>query len=157
MAAFSTLIAVGGLALGAIGAGVQYAGQRAQSRAIRRENRVRQQAAELEARRERRKAVRQMMLARAQSLATGAGQGLGFGSSAFPGALASATTTGQQNVVNTNQNLEIGGRINSAQNAQANAQTLSSLGGGIQSIGGSLYSGSETLGRVSNYYTGRQY
>lgn len=156
MAAFSSLIALGGLALSAAGAGIQYAGQRAQASAIKAENRARKQAAELEARRERRKAIRQMMLSSAQSTATGLGQGMGFGSSAMPGALASATTTAQQSVLNTNQNLQTGNEINSAQTRYANGGSLTSLGGGITSIGGSIYSGSDTLGRLANYYTGRQ-
>ena len=153
----ATAIALGGLIVAGVGAGVSYMGQQAQAKAAEAEDKARQQAAELESRRERRKAVRQMMLARAESMAIGLGQGFGFGSSAFNGALASATTTGQQNVLNTNQNLEIGGRIRSAQNEQANAQTLTSLGGGIQSIGGSIYNASESLGRVANNYTGSQY
>ena len=60
-----------GLALGAVGAGVSYMGAQAQAKAVKKENRARQQAAELEARRERRKAIRQMALSRAQSMSQG--------------------------------------------------------------------------------------
>lgn len=148
-------IAIGGLALGAVGAGIQYKGQKAQAKAIKQENKARQMAAELEARRERRKAIRQMLISQAQSQATGFDQGM-FGST-IPGALASAQQTTGNSILNTNQNLAVGGRINAAQTAQANAGTLTSLGGGIQSIGASLYTGSETLGRVADYYTNRQY
>lgn len=152
MAFAAPLIGLAGLAVSAVGVGVQYMGQKAQSRAIKRENAARKLAADLEARRNRRKALRESFLSRAMATAQGMNQGM-FGSSIF-GAQAGISNTAARTTTNINQNQEIGGMINSAQTAQANAQTMTALGGGITSLGGSIYSGSESLGRLTNFYTG---
>ena len=141
-----------GLAVSAVGGYMQYKGQQQQAKAIKKENAARQQAANLEAMRNRRKAIREAFLARAMSTAQGAGQGM-FGSSMF-GAEAGILNTAQRTLTNTNQNQEIGGMINKAQNQYADGGTLASLGGGVASIGSALYAGDDSLGRLTNYFTG---
>ena len=75
-----------------------------------------------------------------------------FGS-AIAGAEASITNTAARTTRNINQNQQTGNAINSAQNRYAAGGTLTALGGGIAQIGGSLYSGSETLGDLYTQYT----
>ena len=152
MAFLAPLAPFVGLALGAVGIGVQYKAAKDQAKAIKKENKARELAAMIEARRNRRKAIREAWLARSMSAAQGAGQGM-FGSS-MAGAEAGITNTAQRTLTNTNQNVEIGGRINQAQTQQADAATLSSLGSGVSSIGGSIYNASDSLGRLKDYYTG---
>ena len=152
MAFAAPLIAIAGLAVSAGGAYMQYKGQKAQSSAIKAENRARKLASDLESRRNRRKALRESFLSRAMATSQGMNQGM-FGSAIF-GAQAGISNTAARTTTNINQNQEIGGMINTAQTAQANAQSMTALGGGITSLGGSIYYGSEQLGRLTNYYTG---
>ena len=155
MVAFSSIAAVAGLAIGAFGAYQQYSGAKAQASAVKKENLARKQAADLQSRRNRRQSIREALLAGAQSQSAGSFQGM-FGS-VMSGANAGIQNTSARSQVNENQNQQIGAQINAAQTQYANAGTQMALGQGVQSIGGSIYNGSDSLGRVFNYATNNRY
>lgn len=73
---------------------------------------IRQQAAELDATRQRREAVRQGIVARAQSLTNATNQGAGSpGSTAIKQGAGSVTNATNTNILGINQNLDIGNQL----------------------------------------------
>lgn len=170
MAALSTLILAGGLAISAAGAAVQYSGQQkaikaqteaanlqlAQQQAIEAQRR---RQMELEAARQRRNTVRQALAARSQAMALAANRGVGSGSSAIGGVEGSISGRVGNNELAINQNQEIGGAIfdinaqyassiaNSYRSA-ASGQSTAALGQGFMSIGGALMKNNVTLAKI---------
>ncbi len=172
MAALTTALLLGGLAISAAGAATQYVGQQkaakaqadaanaqlAQQQAIEAQRRKQM---ELEAARLKRNTVRQALAARSQALALANNRGAGS-SSALAGAEASISGRLGSNELAINQNAEIGGAIFDI-NAQyasqiagdyrsaASGNSLASLGQGFQSIGGALMKNDVLLSKVGNY------
>lgn len=115
---------------------------------------VREQSAELDARRRRREIIRQGIIARSQALATGTSQGAQFGS-AMPGAM--GQITGQQNwsLQGVDQSLAFGKEIFASnrnilahRKTEAAAGANMALGQGISSFGGKMSSSAVSFGNV---------
>ena len=122
--------AVGGL----IGTGLQFLGQQKAAAAQRKQNRIRQQQANLEAARRRRAIVREMLMKRAESMAAFGASGAGFGSSGIAGAIAGQTQAAGGSQVAVNQAQDLGIAQKSAQDAETRGNTLASLGQGVSNI-----------------------
>lgn len=130
--------AVVGLAISAVGAGVQFYGQQKAAAAQRKENRLRRRQADLEAARKRRAVLREAAIARAQTTATVGGQGIGLGGSSLAGAQAGQSNVAAGNTLGINQGVEIGQGITQAQNQQSSANSIVSFGQGVGSLGGAV-------------------
>jgi len=153
MAALSTIIAGIGLAASVAGTAVTMAGQEQQRKASVRAERLREQQMNLESARQRRSVIRNVLRARAQALvgATAAGAAEGSG---LQGGFGQIAQQGGTNMVGINQGQEIGAGIFAANRDMAGGQTLAAFGGGLSSLGGALFSGSESIGRVGSFATG---
>ena len=155
MAAISTIIAGAGLALGAVGAGVQYAGQRRAQAGAERAERLRKAQADLETQRQRRNIVRQTVQARAAALSNAATQGAIDGSG-LQGGYGQIQGQGGNAMVAVQQNQDIGAGMFAANRQISGGQSQASLGSGLSSLGGGLVSNSETIGRIGNYAFGNR-
>jgi hypothetical protein len=163
VAGITAIALIGGLALGAVGAVMQYQGQRrqaeAQERGIRAQQRAeasRQRQMEIESQRRRREIIRQGVLARSQATAAAVSSGAQFGSG-LPGALGGITNQQAFNTQGVESASQIGGDI-----FAANQQTLSArrdearaggqiaMGSGISSLGGAVSRGLGAIGRLSS-------
>jgi hypothetical protein len=151
--ALSVIFAVAGLAATGVGTYLQYKGAKDQAKAVKKENALRRQAADLSSRRQRRQAWRETLRRTAASQAQQANQGA-LGSSPGYGATAAIGSNFARTGLNLSQNTEIGAGINAAQGQQADAGTMMSLGGGLRSLGSSIYGASDTLGRLGSYASG---
>lgn len=148
-----TIIGVIGLGLGAVGTGVQMVAASKAEKAQKRAETLRENQMKLEASRTRRQQVREMLAARGAALTAAESQGAGEGSG-VAGGLAQVQNTGGSAINATNQNQAISSNIFSANRQYASAQTLSSIGGGIGSLGGALVKNQSTLAKVGNYMMG---
>lgn len=148
-----TIIGLVGLGLGAVGTAVQVVGQNKAAKAQQKAETLRENQMNLEAARTRRQQVREMLAARGAALTAGANQGTGEGSG-IAGGLAQVQQTAGAATVATNQNQNIGAGIFSANRAYASAQTMSSFGSGISSLGGALVKNQTTIGKLGTYASG---
>lgn len=124
---------------GIVGAGVQFFGQQKAAAAQRRQNRIRQQQAKLEARRRRIAILRQMREKRAESAAAFGLAGAGFGSSGFAGAQGSISQSAQASITGFNQAEQLGGQQLAAQNAESRGNQIAGIGEGIATGLDNLY------------------
>lgn len=149
MAAASTIIAVGGLALAAVGTGVQFVANRRQAKS--QEEAAEQQKAmqELELRRQRRRVMRQRRIARAQTQNVAAQTGAQGGSGEFGGLTSLNAQAGFEQGVLTASG-QASDNIFDANRRAAKAATLGSIGGGITSIGGSMFSAGGGFKTIKN-------
>jgi len=173
-----TAVAVAGLGLSAFGASQSYSAARSQATAQQgmiaeqqKQEALRQQAMELDARRRQREILRNQQRARSMSLTTATAQGASFGS-VLPGAFGQISGQAGTQGLGVSQNLEIGrGMFASnmvesqykmdyaAAGAQmAFGQGLSTLGGAIVSnlgtignLSGNAFGGSNTFGQAAGY------
>lgn len=167
MAAFSTMIAVAGLGLSAVGAYQQYSGmkeqQKTQSEIIGQQRNIeaeRKKQMELDATRRRRELVRQMIAQQAQASAVMTAQGAtGPGSSAVGGVYGSVMNQGQRQILGVNQNLEIGRNIfdaneniYQAQRRSASAGSDVAFGNMLSSFGGALVKNASVIGKVGGSF-----
>jgi len=162
MAAISTAIAVAGLGLAAAGAYNSYQGAKGQAAAQERmtqvemqQEKVRQQAMELSAKRQQMEVLRNSQRARSVALSNANSQGAQFGSGLAGGYGQISGQTGV-NLLGINQNLEFGeqmfnlnNQLSQAKISYAQAGTQSSLGSGLSSLGGTLIGNASTLGNIS--------
>lgn len=132
-------IGVAGLALAAIGTGVQFAASRRQAKAQEKAAERQQALQELQARRERRRVIREGRIARAAALnvasQTGAGQ-----SSAIAGGLSGVSSQVGAELGFSLGTEQIGQRITQLNRRAARAGQLGAIGGGIADIGSTLFS-----------------
>ncbi len=153
MAAFSTIIAGVGLALGAAGTAVQYAGQKKAQAGAARAERIREAQSTIENTRQQRSIVRQALQARAAATSNAATQGAALGSG-LQGGLAQIQGTAGSASVASNQNQGLALNMFDANRTISAGQSQASLGSGLSSLGGGLVQNSETIGRVGNYAFG---
>lgn len=146
--ATATIIAGIGLAIGAFGAYKQYEGQKDAEKEQKKQEKLRQQQMNLDAMRRRRQVLRQMALARAQSRANAAGQGVQGGDSAVLGGQYQAVATAAGNLQGINQSQEIGAGLFQSNSALASAQGTAALGQQIGGFGMQVAQNSQTIARV---------
>jgi hypothetical protein len=161
MAAFTALAMGIGTALQVAGSMQAASAQKQmaaeEAAASRQAENAKQQQQQLDAQRRQRQAVRQMLQARAGAESAGANQGALYSSSVAGGA-AQAVGEGSGNIQTANEARFIGGEISDANRAfidarargqekTADAQSLSSLGGALVSLG-------PTIGRLGNFGAG---
>lgn len=164
MAAITTALALGGLALGAVGTAMQFQGQsqahdaQLQNIALQQqEEQKRQQAMELDATRRTREMVRQGIAARSMSLTAATAQGANLGS-AVPGAYGGIQGRTGVNTLGVGQNLQIGRElfgIKAEETANAisgsNASAMAGFGVGLSSLGGGLVKNMGAISRLSDF------
>jgi hypothetical protein len=155
MAALSTIIAGVGLGLSAAGTAVSVIGQMQASEGAKRAEALRERQMNLEAARQRRSVVRQALRARSIALTNATDQGA-TGGSGIAGGLGQIANTAASNTQAINQGVQIGSDMFRANETISGGQTLASFGSGLSNLGGSMYQGSETLGRIGSYFTQRR-
>ena len=124
-----------------------------QAKAQKRAEGARQAAQDLDARRRRRKIIREQIQARAQSLATATAQG-GATSSSVEGAFATSAGNAQTAISGVNQNQQLGNEVFAANQQYAQASGQAATGAAISQIGGNIYQNAGTIGRVGQYAFG---
>lgn len=143
------IIAAIGLALSAVGTTVAVKGSLDAADASEKAEELRKKQMDLDAMRRRREIVRKNIIARAQALSTATAQGAGeTGSSALPGGYGQISGESGRASLAVSQNQEIGQGIFNANADASQAEGTASIGGGIFSIGNTMYGGSDKLGRL---------
>lgn len=118
---------------------LQYKGQKEQTAALQRAERLRERQMNLQAQRERRDAIRQAMAARATALATATTQGASAaGSSALGGAYGQIQGEAGRQVLAVNQNQEIGKGIFKANRAYSQGTLTSGMGSFVANTGAAV-------------------
>ena len=118
---------------------LQYKGQKEQTAALQKAERLRERQMNLQAQRERRDAIRQAMAARATALATATSQGASApGSSALGGAYGQITGEANRQVLAINQNQEIGAGIFKANRQYSQASLTTGFGSMVAGVGGAV-------------------
>lgn len=153
MAAFSSIIAGAGLALGAAGTAIQFAGQRQAQKGADRAEAIRRAQMEIESQRERRGIIRQAVQARAAALSNATAQGAAEGSG-LSGGLSQITSQAGQASTASFQNQGLGVNMFNANRQISSGQSQASFGSGLSSLGGGLVNNSQTIGRLGNYAFG---
>lgn len=142
-----------GSALSAAGTAAGIYGQFAGVQASKRAEELRERQMNLEAARERRGIVRKAIMARSEAVSNATVQGAQYGSG-LQGGLGQIASEQGQGLLAVNQNQEIGRGIFAANRDMAKAETISSFGSGMQSLGGKLVNNMELFGRLGTYYNG---
>lgn len=130
-------LAVAGLAVGAVGAGIQYMGQRKAAKAAQRAEMLRKRQMNLESKRNQRAEIRKAQITRAQLAQQASDQGAGD-TSAVASAQGAASTAAGGNILFNNQATQIGNQIFDANAQAAKGNALASLGGAVIGVGGLL-------------------
>lgn len=130
------------------GTGLQVYGALQQAAASKKAEQLRANQMNLEAQRARREQIRRAQVARAQATASAVTQGAQF-SSALAGGQSQINNEAGRNRMAINQDQQIGNAIFSANRDYANAGMISTLGGGVSSLGGAFASNAETITRLS--------
>ncbi len=131
-------IALIGLGIGIIGAGVQFVGQKKIAKASKKANAARKQMAHLESLRERRKNIKLALAARADTVSNASSQGALASSSATGSLFQTTSALGRANVA-SRQNAELSNKVFSAHDDEAAGGLLASFGTGLQNAGQSLF------------------
>lgn len=143
MPAVSTL-AIAGLALAAVGTGVQFIAGRVRAKAQRKAAEEQERLAALQARRQRRRTIREARIARGATLNV-AGQVGASGSSGLAGGLSGLGAQAGANLGFSSQTEAIGRRITGFGLQASRAAGLGAIGGGIASIGGAVFSNRQDI------------
>lgn len=146
--ATSTIIAGIGLALGAVGTGVQYAGQQKAEAQSEKQEELRKQQMNLTAKRQRRQAIRELIISQSVAKSNAAVQGVQQSDTSVVGAQAQQFNSAGQNVVASNQAQAIGNRLFDSNAAEARALGQANLGQNIAGFGGQVMQNSTTISRV---------
>ena len=141
-------IAIGGLALGAMGAYSSYQGAKAQARTAQREAETRKEEAKLRKISDLRKNIRMMQLAQANAQAQAGAQGMGFGSSAYAGAMGGITQTAGLNAQNINRGFDFASQYADYNVQYAQAGQQQAFGQGLTNLGGTMISSAGMFSRV---------
>ena len=145
-----------------------------ESQASMKQEGLRRDSMEMDALQSRRTILRNMQIERAQALTTGTNQGVNSGSSAIQGAYGQITGTGNEQATTLAANLRMGrtgfdinqglyeetaksNRLLSTYGAQlGKAQGKADMWGGVQAIGGSIYSNAAPISRSFETLYGRK-
>lgn len=144
----STVIAAIGLGLSAAGGVVQYMGQRKVAAAQKKQEKLRKQQMNLDLMRQRREALRKMLLARALGISNATTQGAVASDSAVQGGISQAVGSANISLKDINQNGEIGTSMFAANAQEAAGGGMASMGGAISSWGSGMVQNSTTISRV---------
>ncbi len=147
MAAVSTTIAAIGLAIGAAGTAMSVKSQMDQAKAQNKAEAARKKAADLDALRRKRAAIRDMQQQRAVALSNATAQGASEGSG-LQGAMAGVTGQGVTNIVGIEQQQQLGSQIFSANRQATKAASFGATGEGLQSLGGQLIGNAGTISSI---------
>ncbi len=162
MAAFTTALAVAGIGLSAAGAYENYQGAKGQAAASKqmaelemRQEAVRKQAMELQAKRQSMEVVRNAQRARSLALTNATAQGANQGSGLVGGYGQISGQTGV-NLLGISQNLSFGAQmfdlnaqISQQKMAYADAGSKMALGSGLSSLGGTLLNNLRAINSLS--------
>lgn len=140
-------MAVVGMITSVIGLGLNVFGQMQQTQAMKRNEKLRMKQMNLEAMRQRRDIIRNASVARATALNSAAAQGAQYGSG-VPGGQGQIQGRAGNQLVAANQNQDIGAGIFKNNRQAYDASVVSSIGGGLQSLGGMFLSNAGTFDRV---------
>lgn len=141
-----TMAAIG-LGLAIVGTTVSVVGSLEQGAAQKKAERARQRLQQVSAQRERTQQIRQARIKRAQIAQSGTNSGAGE-SSAVEGGMAGVQSQALQNIGFIGRQVNAGEEISRANQDLINAQGISSLGGGITDIGGTIFSNRAELNDI---------
>ena len=141
----TTTLIVAGLALAAVGTGVQFVAGRKQAKAGRKAAKEQQKLVALEASRARRRIIREARIARGAALNVAGQVGAGQSSGLFGGLSGLASQAGSALGFST-QTEGIGRNITKFGLQASRAASLGAIGGGVAALGGSLVSNAGALG-----------
>jgi len=141
-------IAIGGLALGAMGAYSSYKGAKAQARTAKLEAETRREEAALKRVGDLRKNIRIMQLAQANAQAQAGAQGMGFGSSAYAGAMGGITQTAALSAQNINRSFNFASQYADYNVQYAQAGQQQAFGQGLTNLGGTMLTAANMFSRV---------
>lgn len=144
----STIIAALGLGIAAIGAGVNYAGQKAAAKAQKKQEKIRKQQMNLDLMRQRREALRKMLVARAIGISNATNQGAAISDSGVQGGIAQAVGQGNMSFTDINQNGQLGTQMFAANAQEASARGTAAMGTAMSGFGSALVNNSTTISRV---------
>ncbi len=133
-----TLIALGGLAIGGVGAAVQFVGSKKMTAASRRAEAARKKIANLEHLRNRRDNIKAAMVARAEATSNASDQGA-IASSSFAGALFANTSALGRATQFSQRGQQLGLDVFAANDAFSRGQETKFTGGGLLDAGKSLF------------------
>ena len=149
MAAFTTIALGVGLALSAIGTGVSVIGQQKQADAAKDAEKARKKQMQLDAMRRRREAIREAIAARSLALSNATSQGAAEGSG-LQGGLAQVAAQAGRNILDTNQNEQLGNQIFDANRDAASGQSLASFGSGMRDLGGTIMDNNVNIAKLKD-------
>ncbi len=135
MALFSSTAAAIAAITTAVGTGVATVGTIKQAEGAKKAESLRKRQMDLQVARERRQSIRQAIAARATALSNATAQGAGEGSG-VQGGMAQVSNQLNQNIQGLNQSQDIGNKMFSANRTISQGQTMASIGGTIQGVGG---------------------
>lgn len=161
MAAFSSMIAIAGLAVAAVGAGVSYYGATQQAAAQgealalqKQQDALRNKQMNLDAMRRQREIVRQSVAARSVALSNSTAQNA-QGGSGLQGGYGQISGRTNVNALGISQNQDIGNQmfglnagVYDAYRSAAYAGSIASLGSGLTSLGGMAMKNNVDISRV---------
>lgn len=140
VAGIAVALSVAGTVAGVVGQYMQYDGAQKAEKA-------RKAQAALEATRARREQIRSMQASRARAIAAATNQGAGE-SSALAGGLGQIQSLAGRNIVAINQDQEIGNQIYNANQQVTRGGFVTSLAGGISSLGGIVANNAGAITRL---------
>jgi len=147
MAAVTSIIAGIGLAASTAGTIMGVKAQKDQAKAQEKAESARQKAAELDALRRRRAAVREMQMQRSVALSNATAQGAAEGSG-LAGAQAGISAQGNTNIVGIDQQQQLGNQVFSANRQAQRAATFGATAEGLTSLGGALVKNAGTISSI---------
>ena len=129
------------------GTGLRVAGAIGQNRARRDQEALRMKQMNLEADRQRRQTIRQMIVQQSIATSNAYAQGAGSGSG-IKGGIFQLTGDAARGVQGVNQNQELGVDMFAANAREGRAATIGMIGSGLSSLGGSILGNMGTFSRV---------
>jgi hypothetical protein len=150
MAAFTTIALAVGLAVSAVGVGLQAYGQNQMAEAQEDAEKSRKKQMQLDTIRRRRQAIREMMQARALSLSNATNATGGAETSGMLGGMFQAQGVASRSITDLNQNLALGTDIFTANARAAQAEGLAYTGSGLKDFGGMLMSNNVNIDKLGN-------
>lgn len=148
----SGIAGLAGTAATIAGTGLQVAGQMKAQEAAEKAETLRNAQMNLEATRQRRQIIRQSLIARGQAVNSATAQGAAEGSGLAGGVSQIASQTGS-NLAGVNASQGLGQAMFGANQQLSQAQTMSSFGSGLSSLGGALFQNQQQIGRLGTYIT----
>lgn len=141
------IIAGIGLAAKAVGTAISVGGARRQYRAQVGIEDQRSQQMTLDATRQRREAIRQMIIARSTGLSNAVNQGAQYGTG-IQGGISQATSQTERNLQASGQNEQIGRNIFDLNKQAGRGQTQQYTGGALSSLGDALIQNASPISRI---------